>query len=929
MSGLPQGASLNKGTEVGTGTWVLAEGDLSGLMMDLPPSVSDDFQLQIVSEADDLSGNAIFVDEDVVTVDVVAWMASQQDNSNTTPDPIPTPDPKAPSTPLGVGEIVVVGLENNTSDSAPSDFKTFGHVFVKGDLPAGKSLVAIIDGLEYEVQVDVKATHDDGSAKHAILTMVTPALPSGASVDAILKLNDTGPSGATLSTADVFANNYDLQVKIDLDVGTGTQTYNIDAATWLQKAISEGRVETWIDGPFATEFSFSEKLPGHDHLELRFDVRVYANGEIRTDVAVASESTYVGGIETYQYAATITEGGEIVFQDMDIAHHRNANWHTQVWSNGEPAAFVTFDVGYMAETGAIPHYDTTLGVRSATIEKTNENALLEAGPMGSAGVQESMSTTGARADISVLPKWTAQYLVSQSEMAFDTMLLKGDAGGSVPWHFIDEATGTYVSLDDHPDLRIDSRFTTGPEAIADPYVDIKTATGWKPDLAHQPSLSYIPYLVTGDRYHLQNQLAQASFNMANVVAGSRNQTDGFLVIDRDVAAQVRSSAWTLRTLIDTAFIVPDGHQLEAYFEGNAEFNIDYLFKKYITDGHFNSIGEIEGFLDTNKIKDGSGTIGPWQQDFVVSVLGMAAERGNDNAAALVEWATNFTAGRFINGEAGFDPAFGAGYYYQLKDPTSGEFVKSWSELFDINYAGEPDPAKGIEGSPNSPGGYAAYAKMAMASIINTTGSVDAVEAYGFLMGKTHIKDVYSGTNRDGYWGDPSFFLMPQFSDGSYLTVDQVFVDNSFTGSIGNELLYGTINADVIKGNGGIDWIFGDAGNDVLQGGSGDDLLFGGEGNDSITGGGGSDTMKGNAGSDVFIFGSGDSGFDTISDFAIGVDSLQISSDLIADAGGSISALLSSAYSHENGIVLELGNLKIYLEEIEFANLNQIDIGIGG
>jgi len=69
---------------------------------------------------------------------------------------------------------------------------------------------------------------------------------------------------------------------------------------------------------------------------------------------------------------------------------------------------------------------------------------------------------------------------------------------------------------------------------------------------------------------------------------------------------------------------------------------------------------------------------------------------------------------------------------------------------------------------------------------------------------------------------------------------------------------GSENADIITGNKGANRLLGNGGNDVLTGLGGKDILTGG------------------SGADTFVFGYGDSllsGFDLITDFAIGVDSI--------------------------------------------------------
>jgi len=87
--------------------------------------------------------------------------------------------------------------------------------------------------------------------------------------------------------------------------------------------------------------------------------------------------------------------------------------------------------------------------------------------------------------------------------------------------------------------------------------------------------------------------------------------------------------------------------------------------------------------------------------------------------------------------------------------------------------------------------------------------------------------------------------------------------------------------DVINGQGGNDVLSGLSGNDTLRGGDGNDLLLGGEGDDVLVGGMGADTLTGGAGSDRFVLAS-DSGTDTISDFQIGIDRIQLSGGLVPD-----------------------------------------------
>jgi Ca2+-binding RTX toxin-like protein len=86
------------------------------------------------------------------------------------------------------------------------------------------------------------------------------------------------------------------------------------------------------------------------------------------------------------------------------------------------------------------------------------------------------------------------------------------------------------------------------------------------------------------------------------------------------------------------------------------------------------------------------------------------------------------------------------------------------------------------------------------------------------------------------------------------------VDNSQSGTDGNNFLIGSDRNDALYGNDGDDLLLGRTGNDNLFGGKGKDSLFGGEGRDWIAGNEGEDLINGNLGDD---FVNGNQGNDTV------------------------------------------------------------------
>ena len=85
--------------------------------------------------------------------------------------------------------------------------------------------------------------------------------------------------------------------------------------------------------------------------------------------------------------------------------------------------------------------------------------------------------------------------------------------------------------------------------------------------------------------------------------------------------------------------------------------------------------------------------------------------------------------------------------------------------------------------------------------------------------------------------------------------------------------------DILKGRGGDDTLDGGLGDDTLDGGSGNDDLRGNDDADRLIGGLGDDYLSGGFGADLFVFAAGD-GHDTVSDFQVGIDSLDIGSQTV-------------------------------------------------
>jgi Ca2+-binding RTX toxin-like protein len=801
---------------------------------------------------------------------------------NPTPVPAPVPSPvpspsgahvvKAPdlAQAQGAGEVVSFRVENNTDHAAEARTVTFSQVFKPGDLPNGTALVAMLDGhAALAVQLDVKSLNPDGSVRQALVTVAAPAIDAHGHLDLMLAKAPVGAAGgaAALTASDILARGYKGELDLTVHNADGsTSVQAIKVADLIAKAIRDGTVQTWMSGPLATEIRVSTSAG--NGLTATFDVRLNADGSIRTDVQVANDLAYNANIRTVTYDARFSDRGQVLFEHDAIAHIRNATWHEQAWSGAKAAApidHVVFDMSYLEATGAIHNYDLSVGISGSVLD-AQLAALAKANndPMGASLITQYMGTTGMRPDIGPTTAWASNYLVSQDERAQKVMLAQADAGGSVPWHFIDHATGEPLRIDQHPTLWADPR-GTGKDAL--PSSMWQQSVGkWALDVAHHADLEYVAYLTTGDRYYLDEFKAEAAGMLATIWPYYRQNGEG-IVLDNGTI-QVRAMAWIMRDLVNAAYLTPDQDALKSYFTKLVDANLDWVLQhnavKFADTGD-NPVGFFQ--------PQGESTTGPWQVDFLVTSLASAAQKGFDKAVDVLNWMDNFVSGRLID-HAGYDGSkLGIQYYVKTTD-AQGNAFQSWADFYAANKAVIEAYTPG-----DGANSYVANAKAALAEMISVTGSVTAVEAYANLMA---MPQMIAATGK--FATDATFDFIPKLADGQYLHNSQVQVAASdgkahvLTGDDHGALLHGGVaGQDTLIGGKGVNILMaGDGSHAVLLGNVSTDYLFGGGAATArLYGAGGENYLKGGSGVDTFVFRTADAAHDAVANFQAGIDHFEI------------------------------------------------------
>jgi hypothetical protein len=595
-----------------------------------------------------------------------------------------------------VNPITTVRLQSTSSaDQAQVPF-TFGQVFKAGDLAPTDGLAAG----DLTLQVDVKALHADGSVRHAIISSVYPKLKAGETSS--LPLIKAKPIGGAVGDLSAIAGT-DAKVTIAI----GGEAYSASLA-----GADVASITTWLAGPAVVEGFVNAPLKNaqgveHPLLQVRFGVRYYpAIKQARVEVIVENCKTWVSS-HKFTYDAEFTVGGKVAYSAKGLTHYHHSRWHQYAWTGTAPQVHIMHDTAYLISTKAVSNYDTSLPPSPGVL--VNMGRMLSAnntGPMKIGTMTADMGMSGGRGDIGPLPDWSVNYVLSMDKRAKDVLLANADGSGSLPIHYRDENTGAPIRTDNEKNALISLHQNLadhGPLPVPRYASKDDEAAVANVDLAHFPSLAYLPYLVTGELYYLEELQFLASFSPIGTDPAYNGNGKGLLRWH-----QLRGQAWTMRTLAEAAAITPDNDPMKGYFLQQLDNNLEFYNKTYVV-GNPNALGVYDGSGE-GSFTVGSG-VAPWQDDFFTWMTGYVADLGFDKALPLAQWKGKFPVGRMV-GE-GYCWIMAAPYSIPFVRDKEGKIVKTFGDLYQNNFAVDQIPTDGWE-LKNQPAG-ASFKSMACGS----------------------------------------------------------------------------------------------------------------------------------------------------------------------------------------------------------------------
>ncbi len=640
----------------------------------------------------------------------------------------------------------VAGVEVRNLSGAPLTGApvTFGQAFKRGDIRDG--IAVRIGEKALPAQVDVKRRYDDGSVRFAVISAVIDTLPADGKVSlALSNGKPPQPAAAAVSRADLLKTDFDAVVALKFPDGA---VRSASARRLLEQAGDAARV--WLQGPVAMEWLLSGPLldaggKADEDLSVRFQVRAYAGCRL-VRISVAVENCWDGWAGNIRYDAAVSVGGKQVMTEEAVDHRPLSRWRKVFWWGGaEPAAHIAHDLAYLSATGAIPRYDTTL--KPAAPSRAELDLRRLEGPdwriMGKGALTAYMPTTGGRAEIAPYPAWTVRYLLTMDPQAKSLVLAGGDMAGSWPIHVRARKTGRVLSIDDRPAFWLDERGKDKPQwkparTEADP-----KQVRLSPDLAHQGSFAYVPYLVTGDYYFLEEAYFWANYCLIATWSEPRMGAKGIL------SDQIRGNAWGLRNIADAAWIAPDGESEARYFEEKVRSNIaDYIRRMY-GPPEFNRIGAWGvRTTDNARIQNPANpkwmVIAPWENDYLAWSLHHLVELGYADAARPRDFLLRLRVGS-LTSAPDFDPMLAAPYRFVVGEQGPGGktiFYEDWKTL------GRENARLSRADLPNYGSSYA-YSARAVAVCGVDGGFPKSAEALKWL--EDHLPNHREMMAREPHW----------------------------------------------------------------------------------------------------------------------------------------------------------------------------------
>ncbi|HEY1301893.1 MAG TPA: hypothetical protein VGF07_15440, partial [Stellaceae bacterium] len=462
----------------------------------------------------------------------------------------------------------------------------------------------LLNGRPIATQADVKNRYPDGSVEFAVIAVVIPSLDLRRK-EVLTFADQPAAAGPPLDQQQMLDPAYDFDATVKV---TGTAAGASPQTASARAMLAAGDYKVWTQGPVAQTIVLADDSEaakydigfgdGHRPLRPRF-VATFWPATHQVALRAIGENDNTAGVEDLAYRLSVSVGyakpAVLYTADLGSAkkhHWAFSNWTRRFWLGGAPTdqVDIDFNLAYLAATRFLPNYDPAAAPSSATIAAeyalwTGKPHDLYDGQWDGGLWQSIMSSAGERQEIGPYPSWAVMWAYSGDWRMRQMALGMADLAGAFPGNLREGAAGKRllrsdpagsstglgraVSLTDRKTLvagKWNYSYTTAGDAIK--IVGPRSTSGpWTFDDAHQPQPFFVPYILTGDPWYLDEMYLWAGFTagFTNGAATGYPYGRGPTGAEGGEAGELRAAGWLLRSRAEAAFAAPDNDPEKAYF----------------------------------------------------------------------------------------------------------------------------------------------------------------------------------------------------------------------------------------------------------------------------------------------------------------------------------------------------------------------------
>ena len=342
-------------------------------------------------------------------------------------------------------------------------------------------------------------------------------------------------------------------------------------------AVIGSPVEQSVAGPEMSEWIFQANVGTDADLHVRFYVRLFADGRIAILPSIGNGYVNTGpGRKVGRVVVTVDRAVRYDSgTDLTIYHHQriavpqtNGDWH---WIGGDPQVTPRHDTQYLRATKFVPNYMATSVNRRVSWARSRKPS----SPQALCDLPgNQLGGGGDHPSIGYLPHWEACFVASGGDSrAYRATILNSFATGVYSYHYPDAKSRRPFRYSEWPAASRPAR-SGGEQYLSGQY-------GFEFDLSHEWPPGFLAYVLTGDRWHLEE--LQHNVGWGWLFLGTARVVNGQRIYDREISS--RGVSWGLRNLMLALASTPDGDVLRTEFAINYGANASY----------WNGIGPLQKF----------------------------------------------------------------------------------------------------------------------------------------------------------------------------------------------------------------------------------------------------------------------------------------------------------------------------------------------